>query len=221
MSDETETPSRRRRRNALAGDDAYFNGCYDVYAAASLAAAREYLADNAPDAAVLDLILPDGNGLSLLTANLLSCPTVILTTMDADDDHAEGLDAGAKDYLIKPVSLRILAKHLSLRLAPKSESLLVSGKLSIDTNKRNVSYAGKPVSLTSTEFNILVYLFNEADNFHTAQEIYTAVYGELFLQSTAIKMHLSNLRFKLSRAAPDENYIQTAYGKGYRFRKEP
>ena len=170
---------------------------------------------------MLDLILPDGNGLSLLTANLLSGLTVILTTMDADDDHAEGLDAGAKDYLIKPVSLRILAKHLSVRLAPKSESLLVSGKPSIDTNKRTVSYAGKPVSLTSTEFNLLVYLFNEADNFHTAQEIYTAVYGELFLQSTAIKMHLSNLRFKLSRAAPDENYIQTAYGKGYRFRKEP
>ena len=200
---------------------AYFSGCYDVYAAASLAAAQEYLADNAPDAAVLDLILPDGNGLSLLTANLLSGLTVILTTMDADDDHAEGLDAGAKDYLIKPVSLRILANHLSVRLAPKSESLLVWGKPSIDTNKRTVSYAGKPVSLTSTEFNLLVYLFNEADNFHTAQEIYTAVYGELFLQSTAIKMHLSNLRFKLSRAAPDENYIQTAYGKGYRFRKEP
>ena len=68
---------------------AYFSGCYDVYAAASLAAAQEYLADNAPDAAVLDLILPDGNGLSLLTANLLSGLTVILTTMDADDDHAE------------------------------------------------------------------------------------------------------------------------------------
>lgn len=200
---------------------AYFSGCYDVYAAASLAAAREYLADNAPDAAVLDLILPDGNG--CLSSPQTSCPVrpSFSRRWTRTTSTPEGLDAGAKDYLIKPVSLRILAKHLSVRLAPKSESLLVSGKLSIDTNKRTVSYAGKPVSLTSTEFNILVYLFNEADNFHTAQEIYTAVYGELFLQSTAIKMHLSNLRFKLSRAAPDENYIQTAYGKGYRFRKEP
>lgn len=60
---------------------AYFNGCYDVYAAASLAAAREYLADNAPDAAVLDLILPDGNGLSLLTANLF-----VLSDRHSHDD---------------------------------------------------------------------------------------------------------------------------------------
>ncbi|MFQ7077812.1 MAG: response regulator transcription factor [Christensenellaceae bacterium] len=169
---------------------AYFSGCYDVYAAASLAAAQEYLADNAPDAAVLDLILPDGNGLSLLTANLLSGLTVILTTMDADDDHAEGLDAGAKDYLIKPVSLRI-SQNISPSASRRNRKSARLGKPSIDTNKRTVSYAGKPVSLTSTEFNLLVYLFNEADNFHTAQEIYTAVYGELFLQSTAIKMHLS------------------------------
>lgn len=88
----------------------YFEGAYEVGTADSLARARELLENFSPDAAVLDLILPDGNGIELLNSRVLTCPTVILTTMDADDDHAEGLDAGAKDYLVKPVSLRISRK---------------------------------------------------------------------------------------------------------------
>lgn len=198
----------------------YFEGAYEVSTADSLARARELLESFSPDAAVLDLILPDGNGIELLNSRVLTCPTVILTTMDADDDHAEGLDAGAKDYLVKPVSLRILAKHLSVRLAPKSENLLTSGKLFIDASRRTVRYGDTPIPLTSTEFNILVYLFRESERFHTAEEIYSAVYGTLFLQSTSIKMHLSNLRYKLSLAAPKEEYILTQYGKGYKFRRE-
>lgn len=198
----------------------YFEGAYEVCTAESLARARELLESFSPDAAVLDLILPDGNGIELLNSRALICPTVILTTMDADDDHAEGLDAGAKDYLVKPVSLRILAKHLSVRLAPKSEHILTSGKLFIDASRRTVRYGDTPVPLTSTEFNILVYLFRESESFHTAEEIYSAVYGTLFLQSTSIKMHLSNLRYKLSLAAPKEEYILTQYGKGYKFRRE-
>lgn len=198
----------------------YFEGAYEVSTADSLARARELLESFSPDAAVLDLILPDGNGIELLNSRVLTCPTVILTTMDADDDHAEGLDAGAKDYLVKPVSLRILAKHLSVRLAPKSENLLTSGKLFIDASRRTVRYGDTQIPLTSTEFNILVYLFRESERFHTAEEIYSAVYGTLFLQSTSIKMHLSNLRYKLSLAAPKEEYILTQYGKGYKFRRE-
>lgn len=198
----------------------YFEGAYEVGTAHSLARARELLESFSPDAAVLDLILPDGNGIELLNSRALTCPTVILTTMDADDDHAEGLDAGAKDYLVKPVSLRILAKHLSVRLAPKSENIFTSGKLFIDASRRTVRYDDTPISLTSTEFNILVYLFRESERFHTAEEIYSAVYGTLFLQSTSIKMHLSNLRYKLSLAAPKEEYILTQYGKGYKFRRE-
>ena len=205
----------------LAEMKSYFETAYDVYLARTLSHARALLSEVAPDAAVLDLILPDGTGTSLLIERELTCPTVILTTMSADEDRIDGLDAGAKDYLIKPVSMRVLAKHLSVRLAPKSESVLISGKLLIDTNRRIVLYGEKQVPLTSTEFDILVYLFESSDSFHTAQEIYGAIYGDMFLQSTTIKKHLSALRYKLSEVAPDENYILTAYGKGYRFRKEP
>ncbi|MGN0813374.1 MAG: response regulator transcription factor [Candidatus Coproplasma sp.] len=199
----------------------YFQTEYDLICARSLAQARLLLCDGMPDVCVLDLILPDGNGLDLLTNRELTCPTVILTSLADDDDHEDGLNAGAKDYLIKPVSMRILARHISLRLAPTSKAILSYGKLTINTVKRMVNYNGSTIPLTSSEFNILLYLFENADCFHTAEEIYTAVYGDAFLQSTTIKMHLSNLRYKLAQAAPQEQYIQTAYGKGYRFIKDP
>lgn len=194
---------------------------YEVYTASTLAKARELLAKVTPDAAVLDLILPDGNGMDLLKANELSCPTIILTTIADDEEHIDGLNSGAKDYLIKPVSLRILERHIEARTATQAQSLLVSGRLVIDTRRRTVFYGDTQVMLTSTEFNILVYLFRHANEFHTAQNIYLAVYGNAFLQSTTIKRHLSKLRYKLAQSAPDKTYIQTSYGNGYRFIKEP
>ncbi len=193
---------------------------YDVYIANSMAQTRELLIGLVPDAAVLDLILPDGNGMELLKSGELTCPTIILTNIANDDDHIDGLDSGAKDYLIKPVSMCILERHIEARTAARSQSLLVSGKLIIDTRRRTVYYGDTQVMLTSTEFNILVYLFCNSDEYHSAQKIYLEVYGDAFLQSTTIKRHLSKLRYKLAQIAPKETYIQTSYGKGYRFIKD-
>ncbi len=194
---------------------------YEVYTAGTLAKAQELLAKLNPDVAVLDLILPDGNGMDLLKSNELSCPTIILTTIADEEEHIEGLDSGAKDYLIKPISLRILERHIEARTATQAQSLLVSGKLVIDIRRRTVFYGDTQVMLTSTEFNILVYLFRHSNEFHTAQKIYLAVYGDAFLQSTTIKRHLSKLRYKLAQLEPNKTYIQTSYGNGYRFIKDP
>lgn len=200
--------------------NSYFFSGYDVRICNSIGSARATLCDFTPDVAVLDLILPDGNGMELLKSHELKCPTIILTTIADDDDHIDGLDSGAKDYLIKPVSLRVLKRHIEARTAAPAQGVLSSGKLTIDTRRRTVYYGAQQISLTSTEFDILVYLYRHSDEFHTAQSIYAEVYGEMFLQSTAIKMHLSKLRYKLKQCAPNDNFIITAYGKGYRFIKE-
>lgn len=197
----------------------YFGASYDVCSCNSLTNARETLIGFSPDVAVLDLILPDGNGMELLKSGELSCPTIILTTISDDDDHIDGLDCGAKDYLIKPVSMRVLERHIEARTG-RTQSILTSGKLTIDTRRRTVHYGAENIPLTSTEFNILVYLYEHSDDFHTAQSIFNEVYGAMFLQSTAIKMHLSKLRYKLKQCAPNEDFIVTAYGKGYKFIKD-
>lgn len=197
----------------------YLTGKYEMHFALNLEQGRKMLLELNPDLILLDLILPDGNGFSILKNEAVTAPVIILTTMDIEEYHIEGLGLGAADYLVKPISLPILAKHIEIRLKPIDGRYLTSGKLIIDTAKRIVTYDDKPIVLTATEFDILVYLFKHSDSYHTAQEIYEAVYSNIFLQSTTMKMHLSHLRNKLQNAAPEETFISTMYGKGYRFLK--
>ena len=197
----------------------YLQDQYEIVFANTLEEGRSLLKESKPDLLLLDLILPDGNGFSILEEEQITVPVIILTTMDIEEYHIQGLGLGATDYLVKPISLPILAKHIEIRLQPIDNRYLTSGKLVIDTAKRIVTYDEKPILLTATEFDILVYLFKHSDNYHNAQDIYEAVYSNMFLQSTTMKMHLSHLRNKLQNAAPDETFISTMYGKGYRFLK--
>lgn len=169
------------------------------------------------DAVILDLILPHGSGLDLFQSFSDLPPVIILSTLDSDEQIVTGLKAGAVDYVAKPCSLELLETRVAIRLLPKKDAYIRYGEFSIDANLRLVCYSGVPISLTSSEFNILFFLVRHPDDYFTADEIYESVWGAPSLHTTTIRSHLSFLRRKLKAAAPDINLIYTDFGKGYTF----
>lgn len=185
-----------------------------IFSASSLHEASLILEDVNPDMIVLDIILPDGSGLNLLKGLSYVPPVIILSDLGNEDNILDGFQAGATDYIVKPCTMRILETRMRLRLLPSEQAVLSYGDLQIDSNSRTAFYCGSPLSLTSSEFNILWFLMNHPNRFYTADEIYEQVWDAPSLQTTTIRRHLSTLRQKLKEVSK-ENLIHTEFGKGY------
>lgn len=172
------------------------------------------------DIILLDLVLPDGNGLKLFEY-AKQTPIIILSDLGSDENLIDGYTAGALDYIVKPASNELIELRMSLRLLPSTDAILSSHGLSIDIKKRIAKYKNKILNLTSSEFNILLFLMQNAGNFYTAIEIYEQVWKMPHLNTTTIKAHLSNLRKKMISISEEcASLIVTEFGKGYCFIKK-
>ena len=170
------------------------------------------------DAVVLDVVLPDGNGLDLIPLLPDKTPVVILSDLGEDDNILDGFDAGACDYVVKPCSPKILEKRISLRLLPEQQAVLTKRGLSVDTRTRTAQFNDAPVPLTSSEFNILFFLMQNAGTFFTTGEIYEQVWQMPYLNSGTIRYHLHNLRKKMTDVSDACGaLIVTEFGRGYAF----
>ena len=187
-----------------------------VWGADSLLEARAVLEKVQPEMIVLDIILPDGSGLELLRNLSPIPPVIVLSDLGNEENILEGFQAGVVDYIVKPCSMRLLEARMKLRFLPHNECVCVYGGLRLDSCKRSVHYFGKPVPLTSSEFNILWLLMKNPGKFFSADEIYEQVWSAPSLQTTTIRRHLSTLRQKLKELSK-ENIIHTEFGKGYAF----
>lgn len=192
----------------------YFSATNKVFTSGTLNHAKEIIEKERLDAIILDIILPDGEGLKLLQEMKGLPPVVILSSLSGDDDVLEGLFSGAVDYVVKPCSPQVLEARLSLRLLPKEEAILSLNGLETDLNNRTVKYNGAPVQLTGSEFNILYLLMSHAGKFFTSEKIYEEIWKAPSLQTTTVKRHISTLRNKLKEATK-RNLIITEFGKGY------
>lgn len=195
-------------------------GCRNaVRTAKTLAEGCAALAEKTFDAVILDLVLPDGNGLSLFDAINSETPVVILSDLGSDESILEGLGRGATDYLVKPVSLSVLEAKLALRMLPPKEAVLSKNGLTIDLSKRTVRFFDTPIDLTSSEFNILAFLMRNAGKSFSAAEIYEQIWQMPHLNTQTIRIHLHNLRKKLMQISDECGaLIMTEFGKGYFFR---
>lgn len=185
--------------------------CRDLNSAIAAVQKMQY------DIVVLDLILPDGSGIRLLDY-LTQTPVVILSDLDSDVNIINGLSAGATDYVVKPCSPEVLDARLFLRLLPESKANISIGELTLNVNSRTAVYKNFTLDLTSSEFNILMFLMQNEGTFFTANEIYENVWKMPHLNTDTIKTHISNLRKKML-AVSDEcaSLLQSKFGKGYAF----
>jgi len=170
------------------------------------------------DAVVLDLGLPDGSGLDLLKRareRRVKTPVLIATARDRVADRIAGLDAGADDYMVKPVDLDELAARLRAierRVAGRSEPAIVIGDIAIEPATRSVMRGGQPVDLTARELAVLLALARRPGATLSREQLVEALYGwEESIDSNAIDVHLSHLRRKLGADA-----IETQRGLGWR-----
>ncbi|MBL8419623.1 MAG: response regulator [Dechloromonas sp.] len=169
------------------------------------------------DLVVLDLCLPRLSGMEVLSrarGRRQTLPVLILTARDATGDKVSGLDAGADDYLVKPVDLDELAariRALTRRSAGRAAPLLTRGNLALDPAAHSVTLAGAPVELSSREFSLLQMLLENAGRVLSRSQLEQSVYGwRDEPDSNALEVHIHHLRRKLG-----SDLIRTLRGVGY------
>ncbi len=177
------------------------------------------------DAVVLDMMLPGKGGmevLSALRAAKPALPVIVLTARGEIEDRVAGLDAGAVDYLVKPFSLAELLARVRAQLrsaAQGSTTTLRAADIEVDMLSRRVRRAGQPVLLSTTEFELLVYLLRHRGRVLTREQILSAVWGYQHDPATNIvDVYIGYLRRKLRAAGGDQSPtpIHTVRAVGYR-----
>lgn len=189
----------------------------------SCAAARDALAESPFDAVILDLGLPDGDGLDLLREwreASFNEPVLILSARDAVEDRIRGLNRGADDYLAKPFSLEeLLARMRALlrRQAGTKATVLTQGEIRMDLLARAVTAAGQPVELTNREFALLELFLQNRGRVLTRTLIAERIWEDSYeMQTNLIDVYVRRLRQKLG-ATEARPLIRTVRGSGYQF----
>jgi len=198
---------------------------YEASPAGTLAEALELVAREPPDAAIVDLMLPDGSGIDLCRElrSWSRMPILVLSALEEEEQKVLALQAGADDYLIKPFSARELLARLEAvfrRVAANGEepTLTVKG-LEINFAAHTVMRDGREVRLTPTEFNLLSVLARNRGRLMTSRALLEEVWGSTQAHDTPLlRTHIANLRHKIEGGrASGWTYIKTEAGIGYRF----
>jgi len=216
-----EAPIRRFLRAALTAHG------YEVLEARNGQEALSALTAQRPDLLILDLGLPDMEGLEV-TRRLRewsNIPIIILSVREGEADKVATLDAGADDYLTKPFGVGELLARLRAamrRTAPTAdEPAFTIGELKVDLASRIVTVAGQEAQLTPTEYGLLHALVTHVGKVMTHRQLLRQVWGAAYEEETHIlRVNISNLRRKIEADPTRPRYIRTEPGVGYRLRTD-
>ncbi|AMP36331.1 MULTISPECIES: two-component system response regulator KdpE [Ralstonia solanacearum species complex] len=179
-----------------------------------------------PDAVILDLGLPDGDGMSLIRdlRTWTEVPVLVLSARVDERDKIDALDAGADDYLTKPFGVGELIARLRVLLrrhAKRGEdggSVIAFGDVQVDLARRLVSRNGEPVHLTPIEYRLLAVLLGRRGTVMTHRELLREVWGPAHSDSSHyLRIYMGHLRHKLERDPARPQHLLTEVGVGYRF----
>jgi two-component system, OmpR family, KDP operon response regulator KdpE len=195
---------------------------YEVETAETAEAALAAAAMRPPEAVILDLLLPDGTGTDVTRElrSWTSAPVIVLSAVGEEREKVAALDAGADDYVTKPVGIDELLARLRAvlrRTAPSGEPVITIGELVVDLQKRAVSMAGKPVHLTPHQYELLrVFAVNEG-KLLTHRMLMQEVWGPGYVGATnLLHVNVSQLRRKIEPDRAHPRYLVTEAGAGYR-----
>ncbi len=198
---------------------------FEVQTAVSLSEARALLAHRAPDVVVLDLGLPDGDGLELVQQirKQHSLPILIVSARHQEAQKIRLLDAGADDYLTKPFAVGELLARIRVALRHRGTALEAAitthdlEDLHIDLSSRRVLSQGEVLHLTPTEFKLLARLVRSADRVVTHRQLLTDVWGPEYTEHTHyLRLYMGQLRAKIERDPAEPRHLLTETGVGYR-----
>jgi two-component system, OmpR family, KDP operon response regulator KdpE len=201
---------------------------FEPVAVATAAEALDVAAVRPPDAAILDLVLPDGDGIEVCARlrEWSAMPIIVLSAVGDEDEKVRALEAGADDYVVKPFGPRELVARLqaALRRADASavadEPAIVSGDLEVDLAARVVRRDGVEVRLTPIEYDLLRALVRHRGKLLTHRQLLLEVWGPGYEHDTAtLRTHVANLRRKIEGGRDQDGFrhIRTDPGVGYRF----
>jgi two-component system KDP operon response regulator KdpE len=196
---------------------------FEALPASTSEEALDIAAVSRPDAAIIDLVLPDGDGIELCRRlrEWSDVPLIVLSAVDDEDAKVRALAAGADDYVTKPFGPRELVARLQANLRRTEpgpeEAVIEADGLVVDLPRRTVQHDGEEIHLTPTEFGLLALLARNRGRLMTHRDLLLSVWGAGYGDDTQVlRAHIANLRRKIE---PDQTqrYIRTEPGVGYRF----
>ena len=220
---EDEPQMRRFLRTALETHG------YRVVETSTMREGLAHAAARSPDCVLLDLGLPDGDGVEL-TGRLrewTDMPVIVISARGREEDKVRALDAGADDYLTKPFGvgelvarLRVALRHAARAQAP-ADAVITVGDLKVDLGARQVFLRGQEVRLTPTEYKLLALLVRDAGRVLTHRQLLKEVWGPNSVEHTHyLRVYMTQLRHKLEDDPTEPRYFRTEAGVGYRFMLE-
>lgn len=203
---------------------------YRLLEAATAQEATQLATTHAPELVLMDLGLPDMDGLELTKQmrEWTRTPIIVISARGREDDKVLALDAGADDYLTKPFGvnellarIRVALRHAREATSNQSEPVLSIRDLTLDLGKRQVLVGGKEVHLTPTEYKLLALLAQHRGKVLTHRQILKDVWGPAYAnQSHYVRVHMAELRKKIEADPARPKLIVTEPGVGYRMRED-
>ena len=201
---------------------------YRLVEAVSVLEGKQLATSHNPDLFLVDLGLPDGDGVELTRwlREWTRAPIVVLSARGREEDKVTALDAGADDYLTKPFGVNELLARLRVAMrralaGPKEPAVLEAGPLRIDLARREVTVGGREVHLTPIEFGLLALLARHAGKVLTHRQILREVWGPNATEAHHVRVHMAELRKKIEADPARPRLLVTEMGVGYRLRDRP
>jgi two-component system KDP operon response regulator KdpE len=198
---------------------------YRLVEAVSVLEGKQLATSHNPDLFLVDLGLPDGDGVELTRwlREWTRAPIVVLSARGREEDKVSALDAGADDYLTKPFGVNELLARLRVAMrralaGPKEPVVLEAGPLRIDVARREVTVGGREVHLTPIEFGLLALLARHAGKVLTHRQILREVWGPNATEAHYVRVHMAELRKKIEADPARPRLLVTEMGVGYRLR---
>lgn len=179
-----------------------------------------------PDLVVLDLGLPDADGIEFIRdfRGWSTCPIVVLSARSMEDDKVQALDAGADDFLVKPFGVMELLARVRAQLrrlgqqGQAGDSCRQFGEICLDLARHMVERHGEPLHLTPIEYRLLAFLVSQPDRVITYRQLLKGVWGQAHSEDVHyVRVHMANLRKKIERNPAQPRHLLTEVGVGYRF----